>query len=142
MGLVRAALALREALAATRVDVPYVYDPLDYAWAPHEVYATRYGDRGPAGRALLVGMNPGPHGMGQTGVPFGDVGFVRDWMGVTGDVRAPARLHPKRPVHGFACRRREPSGTRLYGWARDRFGAAEAFFSRFFVVNYCPLLFF
>ena len=90
---------------------------------------------------VLVGMNPGPFGMAQTGVPFGDVGFVRDWMGIEARVDRPDDEHPKRPVHGFDCKRSEVSGSRLWGWARDRFGSPEAFFDRFFVVNYCPLVF-
>ncbi len=86
-------------------------------------------------------MNPGPFGMAQTGVPFGEVAAVRDWMGIEAPVRRPRLEHPKRPVSGFACARTEVSGERLWGWARDRFGAPEAFFARFFVVNYCPLVF-
>ena len=42
---------------------------------------------------------------------------------------------------GFDCRRAEVSGTRLWGWARDRFGTPERSFERFFVANYCPLAF-
>ena len=42
---------------------------------------------------------------------------------------------------GFECHRAEVSGTRLWGWARDRFGTPERFFERFFVANYCPLAF-
>lgn len=143
MSLVAAAQRLREACDA--LDVPgaaFAYNPLAYAWEPHAAFAKRYGDAGPTGRVLLVGMNPGPWGMGQTGVPFGDVRHVRDWMRIEAPVAQPARLHPKRPVTGFATTRREPSGTRLYGWAAQRYGAADAFFQRFFVVNYCPLLFF
>lgn len=115
------------------------YNPLIYARDPHERYLSRYG----AGKreVLLVGMNPGPFGMVQTGVPFGDVAMVRDWLGITGKVQRPAQEHPKRPVLGFACRRSEVSGTRLWGWARSRFGTAERFFERFFVANYCPLAF-
>ena len=86
-------------------------------------------------------MNPGPFGMAQTGVPFGDVAMVRDFLGITGPVDSPPREHPKRPIPGFACARSEVSGTRLWGFARDRFGTAERFFERFFVVNYCPLVF-
>lgn len=119
--------------------VEYVYDPLDYAWEPHRQYLERYGRGQPA--VLLVGMNPGPFGMSQTGVPFGDVGMVRDWLGITGAVRQPAHTHPKRPVLGFDCPRREVSGQRLWGWARDTFGTPERFFARFFVANYCPLAF-
>ena len=38
--------------------------------------------------------------------------------------------------------RSEVSGRRLWGWAQETFGAPEVFFTRFFVINYCPLLFF
>jgi single-strand selective monofunctional uracil DNA glycosylase len=118
----------------------YVYNPLDYASAPHRSYWEKYG--GGTKEVLLVGMNPGPWGMAQTGVPFGAVSAVRDWMGIEEPVGRPLREHPKRPVTGFACRRTEASGKRLWGWAADRFGTPENFFARFFVANYCPLLFF
>ena len=119
--------------------VAHVYNPLDYAWAPHEQYLRRFG--AVPDRVVLVGMNPGPFGMAQTGVPFGDVGMVRDWMGIAGEVGKPPREHPKRLVQGFGFERAEVSGTRLWGWARERFGSPERFFERFFVVNYNPLLF-
>jgi single-strand selective monofunctional uracil DNA glycosylase len=44
-------------------------------------------------------------------------------------------------VLGFECKRSEISGSRLWGWARERFGTPEKFFARFFVANYCPLAF-
>lgn len=119
--------------------VAHVYNPLEYARRPHEQYLGRFGAS--PKEVVLVGMNPGPFGMAQTGVPFGDVGFVRDWMGIEAKVDRPGSEHPKRPVTGFDCKRSEVSGSRLWGWARARFGAPEAFFSRFFVVNYCPLVF-
>ena len=140
MSLLGAAKKLREACGALDHLAPYVYNPLDYAWEAHERYATTYGQG--QRRALLVGMNPGPWGMGQTGVPFGDVVWVRDWMRIHGAHTQPARLHKKRPVVGFGCTRREPSGSRLYGWASARYGPADAFFRDFFILNYCPLLFF
>ncbi len=120
--------------------VTHVYNPLVYARASHALYLQRFG----CGRreVVLVGMNPGPWGMVQTGVPFGDVGMVRDWLGIEAPVGKPSHEHSKRPVLGFGCRRREVSGTRIWGWARDRFSTPEDFFSRFFVVNYCPLAFF
>jgi single-strand selective monofunctional uracil DNA glycosylase len=132
---------LQRAVAALEFGAPvaYVYDPLDYAWEPHREYLERYGRGRPT--VLLVGMNPGPFGMAQTGVPFGDVEMVRDWLGIAGAVRQPKRAHPKRPVLGFACARREVSGQRLWGWARDTFETPERFFARFFVANYCPLAF-
>lgn len=119
--------------------VACVYAPLEYARAPAETYLERFARSGV--RALLVGMNPGPFGMCQTGVPFGEVASVRDWLGIEGPVGRPAREHPKRPVAGFACRRSEGSGKRLWGWARGRFGAPERFFETFFVWNWCPLAF-
>lgn len=119
--------------------VTHVYNPLLYAWRPHELFLERFGSG--KKEVVLVGMNPGPFGMAQTGVPFGDVGFVRDWMGIEADVDRPKNEHPKRPVLGFDCERSEVSGSRLWGWAQKRFGTPEEFFSRFFVVNYCPLVF-
>jgi single-strand selective monofunctional uracil DNA glycosylase len=79
--------------------------------------------------------------MAQTGVPFGDAEFVKGWLGIDGEVGTPPLQHPKRAVLGFQCSRGEVSGQRLWGWARDRFGSPEAFFRRFWVGNYCPLVF-
>ncbi|HET7545431.1 MAG TPA: uracil-DNA glycosylase family protein [Polyangiaceae bacterium] len=122
-----------------RAPVAYVYNPLEYARAPHEAYLKRYG-KGPK-RALLLGMNPGPFGMAQTGVPFGDVTMVRDFLGVSGQVRKPLREHPKRTISGFDCTRSEVSGSRLWGFAQSHFKTAARFCDDFFVVNYCPLVF-
>ncbi len=119
--------------------VTHVYNPLCYASEPHERYLRKWG-KAPK-RALLLGMNPGPFGMAQTGVPFGDVAMVRDFVGVTGTVRRPEHEHPKRPITGFDCTRGEVSGQRLWSFARERFGDPAQFFARFFVVNYCPLSF-
>jgi len=119
--------------------VTHVYNPLVYARKAHERYLTRYG-RGTR-EVLLLGMNPGPWGMAQTGIPFGDVVSVRDWLRIRVPVEQPPHPHPKRPVMGLACPRQEVSGKRLWGWAERTFGSPERFFSRFLVVNYCPLLF-
>jgi single-strand selective monofunctional uracil DNA glycosylase len=120
--------------------VAYFYNPLDYARLPYRDYIHQYG-RGKK-QVLLVGMNPGPWGMAQTGIPFGAVPMVREWLGMGGGVRQPKHMHPKRPVTGFSCTRNEVSGKRLWGWAQERFGTPENFFRQFFVVNYCPLIFF
>ena len=119
--------------------VTHVYNPLEYAWAAHQTYIERYAANGI--RAMFVGMNPGPFGMMQTGVPFGEVAAVRDWLGIVAPVRAVPGAHPKRPIEGFACQRSEVSGRRLWGWAARRFGSPQAFFSQAFVLNYCPLVF-
>jgi single-strand selective monofunctional uracil DNA glycosylase len=119
--------------------VEHVYNPLEYAWAAHRVYLERFG-KAPK-EALLVGMNPGPWGMSQTGVPFGEVAAVRDWLRIHENIERPAHEHPKRPIEGFDCPRSEVSGRRVWNWARDRFGTPVRFFRRFFVWYYCPLAF-
>jgi single-strand selective monofunctional uracil DNA glycosylase len=141
MTLVDISRSLSARVAALRFADPVccVYNPLDYASAPHELYLSRYG--GGTKEFLLLGMNPGPFGMVQTGVPFGDVSMVRDWLGIVAPVAKPSDEHPKRPVLGFDCHRTEISGARLWGWACDRFGTPQRFFERFFVANYCPLAF-
>jgi single-strand selective monofunctional uracil DNA glycosylase len=117
----------------------HVYNPLDYARGPVEQYLEKAGRT--CKEALFLGMNPGPWGMAQTGVPFGTVKLVRDWMGTEGPVGKPPGEHPRRPIDGFSTTREEVSGTRFWGWARERFGSAGLFFDRFFVANYCPLVF-
>ncbi len=141
MDPVRIARELSRAAGKLRFGAPvtHVYNPLEYARATHDQYLKRYAR--PGVEALLVGMNPGPWGMAQTGVPFGEIEHVRDWLGIEGDVGRPKREHPKRPVLGFDCRRSEGSGQRVWSWAKERFGDPERFFERLFVWNYCPLVF-
>jgi len=138
--LVAAARDLREAVEGMHFSPPVAmaYNPLVYAWEPHRRYLERWG--GGTKRVLFLGMNPGPWGMAQVGVPFGEIGLVRDWIGIEGRVEQPERTHPKRPIKGFACARSEVSGRRLWGYFAERFGSAEAFFQDHFVTNYCPLM--
>lgn len=119
--------------------VTHVYNPLEYAAVPYAEYMSRYGTG--KKEAVFLGMNPGPWGMAQTGVPFGVVSLVRDWMGIIGSVGKPNHEHAQRRVEGFACRREEVSGLRLWGWAKSTFETPSRFFRRFFVANYCPLMF-
>lgn len=138
-------LAAADALSASLrplqfgAPVTHVYNPLEYARLAFAAYVQKFID-GPK-RVVFLGMNPGPFGMTQTGVPFGEIAAVRDWMGISAPIERPAHEHPKRPIEGFACRRSEVSGRRLWGWAAARFGPAEVFFRECFVVNYCPLVF-
>jgi len=119
--------------------VAHVYNPLGYAREPHEEFLRRFAK--PGVQALLLGMNPGPFGMAQTGVPFGEIELVRTWLKVEGTVKKPRSEHAKRPIQGFDCTRSEVSGRRLWGWAKERFGTPKRFFRKFFVWNYCPLMF-
>ncbi len=142
MNLHRVTAALIDDLRPLRFGPPitHVYNPLEYAGKSYKKYLKLYGAQ--PKEVVLVGMNPGPWGMAQTGVPFGEVQSVRDWMGIEAPVGSPPAIHPKRPVQGFACGRSEVSGKRLWGWASRSFGTPERFFARFFVANYCPLIFY
>ena len=122
-----------------KAQITHVYNPLEYARACYRLYLQRYA-AGPR-EIVLLGMNPGPWGMSQTGIPFGQVAAVRDWLKIQAPVTPPGRMHPKRPVEGFDCPRSEVSGQRLWGWAQKNFQTPERFFARFFVANYCPLQF-
>jgi len=119
--------------------VTHVYNPLEYARKSYDRYLELYSSR--PKEIVLLGMNPGPWGMAQTGVPFGEVTTVKEWLRIQAPVGTPAEIHPKRPVRGFACPKSEVSGRRLWGWAQETFDTPEQFFARFFVINYCPLLF-
>ena len=139
--LKKAAKELVRAVNALSFDLPtaYVYNPLDYAWEIHRQYLELAG--GSKKKVVFLGMNPGPFGMAQTGVPFGEIPAVRDWMGLRGEVEKPESEHPKRPVEGLACAKSEVSGRRLWGLFAERFEKAENFFEDHFVANYCPLVF-
>ncbi len=139
--LVKAARDLAAQADELRFALPvaYVYNPLIYAWDAHEMYFRQFGAT--PKEVIFLGMNPGPFGMAQTGVPFGEISAVRDWMKIHAAVGRPAHEHPKRPVLGFGCPRTEISGKRIWGLFAQRFGPAEKFFQRHFVVNYCPLAF-
>jgi len=116
-----------------------IYNPLDYAWEPFAAYTDRYG--GGKKKILFLGMNPGPWGMAQTGVPFGEVETVKNWLGIDGRIKKPREEHPKRPIEGFDCRRSEVSGLRLWVLMKERFNGPDDFFRDHLIVNYCPLIF-
>ncbi|XP_058812970.1 single-strand selective monofunctional uracil DNA glycosylase [Topomyia yanbarensis] len=116
------------------------YDPIEYAVELHLAYMQRYLD-GPK-PVLFLGMNPGPWGMCQTGVPFGYIPAVRDWMQLRGQVLKPIPELSVRPVEGLACTRGEQSGQRWWGLYERICGKPENFFRNCFVFNICPLAFF
>ena len=139
--LVKITRKVAKRVDSLRFDEPVdrIYNPLVYARRPHEIYLNRFGHG--TKHAMFLGMNPGPFGMAQTGVPFGEVAAVRDWLDLSGRIGSPPSEHAYRPVTGFSCQRSEVSGARLWGLFRDEFGEPERFFRHAFVWNYCPLLF-
>jgi single-strand selective monofunctional uracil DNA glycosylase len=138
--LIESTLRLADELRELEFSPPvaYVYRTLDYTWSAQLEYLGRYGSG--VKRVLFLGMNPGPYGMTQTGVPFGEVAAVRDWIGIEKPIAKPAIEHPKRPIEGFQCKRSEVSGRRLWGLFAEEFKTADRFFEKHFVLNYCPLV--
>ena len=119
--------------------VAHATNPLNYAWPHHEQYLLKWGNRG--GHTLLLGMNPGPWGMAQTGVPFGATGVAQSFLQIEArKLETPSNAHPKRPIEGMALERQEISGTRLWNLMQTHFGSVEETFDNIFVVNHCPLL--
>ena len=119
--------------------VAHVTNPLDYAWEFHQQFIDKWSELGAT--TLLLGMNPGPYGMAQTGVPFGATAMARDILQIEErDVQTPLGAHPKRPIEGLTMERQEVSGTRFWSMLYDHYGSSEAIFSNIFVVNHCPLL--
>jgi single-strand selective monofunctional uracil DNA glycosylase len=116
------------------------YQPLEYAWRPFQDFLQLMQD-GPK-EVLFLGMNPGPHGMAQTGVPFGSVGIVREWFQITKEVSQPFNVHPALAIDGFSHKKQEVSGQRFWGLMRQRFETVQAFFKTQAVHSFCPLLFF
>jgi single-strand selective monofunctional uracil DNA glycosylase len=117
----------------------YIYNPLQYAWQMHQKYLSTFVSQ-PV-RTLLVGMNPGPFGMAQTGIPFGEIEAVTSFLGIEAPIERPVIEHPKRPVEGLAVKRSEVSGKRLWSMIEEHYGDRDTFRSEMAVMNYCPLLF-
>lgn len=139
--LVKVTRELSQSVCSLSFELPtaYIYNPLEYAWEIHRQYLVLAGDG--KKKIVFLGMNPGPYGMAQTGIPFGEIPSVRDWMGLHGEVKKPNPEHPKRPVEGLDCDKSEVSGRRLWGLFSEKFPNAKDFFKDHFVANYCPLVF-
>lgn len=138
---IAAAERLADAVDALKFAPPttHIYNPLRYAWTGHRSYLEQHAAS--RKKVIFLGMNPGPFGMAQTGVPFGEIAMVRDWIGVEENILSPEKVHPKRPIEGFACQRSEVSGRRLWGLFAERYAVSADFFADHFVANYCPLVF-
>lgn len=138
--LISAAETLSESVDQLQFDEPvaHVYNPLRYAWSLHCQYLDFVA---PTARHLFLGMNPGPWGMVQSGIPFGEVNLVRDWMGLVDGYDCDVPQHSKRPLSGLQCSRSEVSGVRLWTLMKERFGTPKEFFRHHVIFNYCPLAF-
>ncbi len=116
----------------------YVTNPLDYAREYHDSYIEQYSGLG--AKTLLLGMNPGPYGMAQCGVPFGATSIAKEFLGIEGEFTDPKGRHPKRPIEGLDFERQEISGTRLWGLLKDLYKTPDEIHKNVYLVNHCPLL--
>ncbi|MEE3270215.1 MAG: uracil-DNA glycosylase family protein, partial [Candidatus Thermoplasmatota archaeon] len=129
----------RKLVSEGRIDI--CYNPLMYAWDVHEEYLRRMGGLG--AQTVMLGMNPGPHGMGQMGIPFAATSVVRELLGISDiQVNQPEIPDDRRPVIGLDYHKEEVSGTRLWGLLQKQYGDAETIASHVFLVNHCPLMLF
>ncbi len=117
----------------------YVYHPLNYAWNFHKKYLELYVKKGT--KALFLGMNPGPFGMAQTGIPFGEVNVVKEYLKIDEPLLALPITHPKRPIEGLLCERSEVSGRRLWSLIEKKFPLSKQFTPHLAIMNYCPVVF-
>ncbi|KAJ8670440.1 hypothetical protein QAD02_001699 [Eretmocerus hayati] len=118
--------------------VEHIYDPVVYAYHTHAIYVTKYCHSNK--KILFLGMNPGPWGMSQTGVPFGEVNIVKEWLKISGYIGKPFREQADRLVTGFSCTRSEISGRRFWSLFKELCGGdPEKFFRHSFLHNYCPI---
>ncbi|XP_069509357.1 single-strand selective monofunctional uracil DNA glycosylase [Ambystoma mexicanum] len=132
-------LNLRLKALSFQEPVHYIYNPLEYAWDPHQAYVRKYCQN--QKEVLFLGMNPGPFGMAQTGVPFGEVKHVKNWLQISGQIYKPNPEHPKRPIRGMECPQSEVSGARFWGFFKSLCQEPDVFFRSCFVHNHCPLIF-
>ncbi len=144
MGVIESALklsqscdSLSKSILKTK-NIAYVTNPLNYVWEYHESYLSQYSGLGAT--TLLLGMNPGPYGMAQCGVPFGATHIARDFLNITGEFTQPIGRHPKRPIEGLNLERQEISGKRMWGLLKEIWITPEEIHKNVFLVNHCPLL--
>ena len=79
---------------------------------------------------------------GANGHSFWAISAVKNYIGIAPHITQPAVLHPHRIITGMDTSREEPSGHLLWSTIASLFPRSADFFSRCFVLNYCPLAFF
>ncbi len=115
-----------------------VCNPLVYAWENYAEYVRMSVSN--SSIILFLGMNPGPYGMMQTGVPFGDINAVKNYLKISGTVLEPECNPPHKRVEGMKISRGEISGQKFWKMA-STYGSPEEFFAVASVFSFCPLAF-
>jgi single-strand selective monofunctional uracil DNA glycosylase len=122
-----------------------IWNPGLYAASWHALFRKEY--PASAGCILVFGLNPGPYGMAQTGIPFTDLkrlrehlprlakGLERRGCSLAGVGLAPRSLRP------YLSRTFESSAVRVYRFLSRGWGSAEDGWRSVVVANPCSLLF-
>ncbi len=117
----------------------YIYNPLVYAnemffeyIREYVAFPTKY---------LFLGMNPGPFGMTQTGIPFGEINIVLEYLKLNKPIDSPTIEHPNRKIEGLNINRSEISGKRLWGYIKQKYPNPYEMRNNIYIANYCPLVF-
>jgi len=122
-----------------------VINPLEYLWLQYGYYTSCYHNQYP--RAMIIGMNPGPKGMSQTGIPFGSPNIIpsilpnKSLFNEIRDNEGSPVSSPHRRITGPSNTTVEVSGNRLWSALIKRYGDFKSITSEIFVDNICPLLF-
>lgn len=137
--LLQNAILLNEKLGTLSFTSPvqFVYNPVKYAFDMYAAFLRKYCNS--EKKILLLGMNPGPWGMVQTGIPFGEINMVKDWYKIEARINKPQRECPEREVMGLNCSRTEISGKRIYDFFKNISETPEVFFQDTYLYNFCPL---
>ncbi|NOJ92166.1 hypothetical protein HMI51_04300 [Corallococcus coralloides] len=116
----------------------YVYHPWVYACEPFARFLDTYGPRHPLDY-LFLGLNPGPWGMTQTGIPFTDPTTVRTHLKLSGQVNTPGGTSPRVPVTGLDSKKKEGSAAAISALMGRRWGSVANCYKSGYVMNFCPM---
>ena len=122
-----------------------VWNPGSYGAPWHRVFREIYPLR--ERPILMFGLNPGPYGMGQTGIPFTDVRRLRQCLPKMALTLRERGREPRVPglaprsLRRFFTREFESSAVRVYRFLELGWGSAEKGWRSVGVANSCPLLF-
>lgn len=120
-------------------DIPYfIYNPLEYCLDPFIQYLEKGGEKRDI---VFLGMNPGPFGMMQNGIPFGASNFVNNYLNIEKDFdkQKIEKEHPKYKIIGKNIERQEISGTKLWGLIQSFYPDSNTFLENQIVLNYLQL---
>jgi len=119
-----------------------VWNPALYALDIYQEYLTKFPPE--PGAILALGLNPGPYGMAQTGIPFTDCRTASGALGMEMTIpgKAPDDLISRlKKANGKWRGTYERSSLGMYRFLILAWGDIKTAYRNWFVGNPCPLLF-